>query len=579
MLAWGAGDSTPWFADHLPTDARLVSIEHDAASHARAAAHLAGRADVDLRLRPPSAPLPRLDTRAEEQTLPLSAYLRAASGERFDVIVIAGPARAACLGIAQDLLAPGGVVCLHDGQRSWYDYAKRAYRSWGVMGVCPDSAVRTLWFGGLQPWISPAREDAAPLPVIVSYFTRDTPYEDEARDLIASCERFGLDHDVVGLPAAESWEAGCARKAQVCLDAWHRHGRPILWVDADARLHAPPALLASVSADFGVHRWDGWKIASGTIFFNHTPPARQLLERWAARCQARPEVWDQISLDLAWEELTAQTSLETCWLPQSYCQIFDAPAEDDAAPVIVHHQASRLLKTVVSQTPPRPRPIWSVALQRARLAARPRRWLLAGPDALDFETDLYEERRLDGVAYGPHATQTPRGDAERVLVEACLREIEVAIQQCRDEILDAQVTPLALELHRRRPVPFAIYGAGMVGQAIARVAQRLGSTPVAFVESDPARHGSQVLDLPILSAAECRARGCDLYAIGSFASAAGMIAVLDAAYLNPIARYEALVPSGPPPRLPDLRDAAPTLLAAQSALANGQLFAQIQPAR
>jgi hypothetical protein len=55
--------------------------------------------------------------------------------------------------------------------------------------------------------------------------------------------------------------------------------------------------------------------------------------------------------------------------------------------------------------------------------------------------------------------------------------------------------------------------------------------------------------------------------------------VLDAAYLNPIARDEALVPSGPPPRLPDLRDAAPTLLAAQSALANGQLFAQIQPAR
>ena len=182
------------------------------------------------------------------------------------------------------------------------------------------------------------------LPIIVSYYTADTPYATMATRLRASCESLDLDHYIVALESLGSWEANTAAKASVCRLAWEQVGRPILWVDADAVIHQRPELLRGASADFAVHRWKGQYFASGTVFFNQTPMARQLLNRWVHRCAADLDraTLDQTHLEDAWKELILQTT----FLPRSYCQIFDAPR--DEPPVIEHFQASRLQQRAAS---------------------------------------------------------------------------------------------------------------------------------------------------------------------------------------------------------------------------------------
>lgn len=181
---------------------------------------------------------------------------------------------------------------------------------------------------------------SAPLPVIVSYYTTATPYEALAARLRASCERLGLAHHIVALDSRGSWEANTYAKARVCQTAWRELGQPILWVDADAIVHAAPELLRT-TADVAVHKWKGQYFASGTVFFNQTSGADLLLSGWVERCATNRGVSDQPHLEHAWNALVRVHPLQTLWLPRSYCQIFDAPRVNGEAAVIEHFQASR----------------------------------------------------------------------------------------------------------------------------------------------------------------------------------------------------------------------------------------------
>lgn len=178
-------------------------------------------------------------------------------------------------------------------------------------------------------------------PVILSYYTVDTPYEALAARLRASCERLGLEHYLKPLPSLGSWEANCAMKARVCRNAWQELHRPILWVDADAVIHQRPDLVLGTSVDFAVHKWKGQYFAGGTLFFNQTFPVGRLLDGWVARCESDLTTLDQVHLEREWTAL-ARTgpTITTLLLPRSYYQIFDSPRFDEE-PVIEHFQASR----------------------------------------------------------------------------------------------------------------------------------------------------------------------------------------------------------------------------------------------
>ncbi|GAA6141014.1 FkbM family methyltransferase [Hydrogenophaga sp. 5NK40-0174] len=182
-----------------------------------------------------------------------------------------------------------------------------------------------------------------PSPVVVSYYTTGTPYEACAKELIASIEALGAEQPycVVGIESAGTWEANCSLKPSFILNCLKELQRPVLWVDADAKLQRPPHIPAGF--DFAVHRYDGWEFASGTVYFAYNERAIGLLERWIELCQMRPMVWDQMLLDQAWAEYSQTHDLVTGWLPERYTHVFDTQvmSREQQAPVITHYQASR----------------------------------------------------------------------------------------------------------------------------------------------------------------------------------------------------------------------------------------------
>jgi hypothetical protein len=217
ILEWGSGGSTLWFADRLPEGATLTSIDHDTTWHDRVKAKIGSRENVRLLVFPPSKPIGQNATLEEENPVPVQEYIHAMDGESFDVILVDGVARSSCMETAVGLLRAGGRIFLHDAQRPWYDAGKSLFNAHGTIGSCPEYPGPTLWWGGLEP--ERPRFSIGALPIVISFFTLDTPYEEEVKKLRISLERLGVEADIQGVPSRGSWERNCAYKARYILDA------------------------------------------------------------------------------------------------------------------------------------------------------------------------------------------------------------------------------------------------------------------------------------------------------------------------------------------------------------------------
>lgn len=151
-------------------------------------------------------------------------------------------------------------------------------------------------------------------PLIVSYYTPGTAYEDHASALKASVDRLGLDSRIEPRAPKASWVENCAQKALFVRDMRQQDERPILWIDADAILRRPVTELERFSGDFAVVKRGGWSFYGGQVYFGSGPNAEDLIERWCRYCTDYPNIWDQVSLGYAWWDLSLETDLQTLWL-------------------------------------------------------------------------------------------------------------------------------------------------------------------------------------------------------------------------------------------------------------------------
>jgi tRNA A58 N-methylase Trm61 len=147
VLEWGMGGTTVWLAERLPPAATLTSIEHCPKWFYSVEKQIGKMQSVRLLLREPTGVVGRNATKEEENEKPLWSYIRAVNGEEFDVIIVDGYARSACLKEAKKMLSSKGVVFLHDSQRDWYDQAKSIFNELGNLGSCPDYQGPHLWWG------------------------------------------------------------------------------------------------------------------------------------------------------------------------------------------------------------------------------------------------------------------------------------------------------------------------------------------------------------------------------------------------------------------------------------------------
>jgi len=193
---------------------------------------------------------------------------------------------------------------------------------------------------------------------IITFYTVDTPYQEEVLQLQASCAKFGLPIEVEPIQSAGSWEKNVGLKPRFILEKWKTSSSPFLWVDADAMFLQEPDFTPFLEVDFGVRFMELFQenpahaVNTATIFVNKTEAAGKLLEKWVKRAdelskkEEPPRCIDQISL---YEVLIANTKARVLPLPVSYCKIFDMDTFfiDDDKVIIEQRQASRVYKELV----------------------------------------------------------------------------------------------------------------------------------------------------------------------------------------------------------------------------------------
>ncbi|MFI5333752.1 MAG: putative nucleotide-diphospho-sugar transferase [Chlamydiales bacterium] len=199
-------------------------------------------------------------------------------------------------------------------------------------------------------------------PVVVSFYTKNTPYEQEVQALIASCKRFDLSFSIDGIDSFGSWELNCAFKPFFLYQKLQELNTPLLWVDADAVFVAKPAALQEFSGDLAVRLNEELaddhpsKVMSGTVYVNNTSRSQELLRRWAQECVKElmregrtEEFWEQTALrDIL---LAKDLKIDLRSLPLSYVKIPGHPLDEKniLSPIIEHHQASRRFKKIVNK--------------------------------------------------------------------------------------------------------------------------------------------------------------------------------------------------------------------------------------
>jgi len=189
-------------------------------------------------------------------------------------------------------------------------------------------------------------------PLVIGYYTKNTPYELEARKLIVSLEALGYDYDLEAVDSLGSWQANTQFKAQVIETMLLRHGRPILYLDVDAVMVQKPILLDNLSCDIAaVHFADTTELLSGTVYFE--PSALPVVKRWQEINKAYPEklpdgrlAWDQRTLRLAIKE----SGCRFHELPQEYTWIVELTQKryPGLAPVILHTRGALRFQEIMN---------------------------------------------------------------------------------------------------------------------------------------------------------------------------------------------------------------------------------------
>jgi hypothetical protein len=132
-------------------------------------------------------------------------------------------------------------------------------------------------------------------PLIISFYADppgETWYSESATVFRQRCREMGLECDVRKLDASPSWLENTRKKAKFVYDAMFRHQRDLLWIDIDTVLVQKPVYAWNRNADFAAVQFKGvsrleppLKIRSTAMWFNYTPLAMELLQKWVERCE------------------------------------------------------------------------------------------------------------------------------------------------------------------------------------------------------------------------------------------------------------------------------------------------------
>ena len=189
-------------------------------------------------------------------------------------------------------------------------------------------------------------------PLVISFYTENSPYQLEVMALIASCQSHGIDAEIEGIPSEGSWERNCAIKPFFIRRKLLEKKRPVFWVDADAVFKKKPDFSSMSHSDLAFREMKRFsndrrfRYYAGSVFVNYTERGLEFVDKWCQHCQHKIDkkgdlqFLDQISLvDL----IESGEQVKIFSLPIAYAKVFDIDAQEINPEEIVveHYQASR----------------------------------------------------------------------------------------------------------------------------------------------------------------------------------------------------------------------------------------------
>jgi len=192
-------------------------------------------------------------------------------------------------------------------------------------------------------------------PLVIAYYTVDTPYQHEAETLKESLEPFGYSYLICGVPNQGSWQKNTQYKSHFIRAMLDRFpGKPLLYLDVDAVMEQPPVLLDGLEADIAaVHFAKGRELLSGTLYLGNTVACNRVIDKWIRLNEKYPdtlpngrEAWDQRTLEMAIQKV----NINFVELPQSYTWIVGLTQRrcpEAKTAVIMHTRGAKRFKNLI----------------------------------------------------------------------------------------------------------------------------------------------------------------------------------------------------------------------------------------
>ena len=185
---------------------------------------------------------------------------------------------------------------------------------------------------------------------VIFYYTKNTPYEEQAKRLIESLEFYQQDYTGYVTNSSGTWEKNCAQKSRVIERALEETEHDIFYVDADSEfVREPdwsefeglniPAFIRFLHRDAdSVVRSE---LISNSMFFPNNSLSRRIVQSWIKTQDKNPETWDQVTLQAVIDQNNVNyKTLSYEWGAIDYFNIRN--------PIINQYQASRKLKKEIN---------------------------------------------------------------------------------------------------------------------------------------------------------------------------------------------------------------------------------------
>ena len=182
--------------------------------------------------------------------------------------------------------------------------------------------------------------------LVISFYTNDGNYPKYAELLSEDCERLGIDYYIAEKQSFDDYCKNCNIKPFFIKEALEKFKKPVLWMDVDGSIVTSPSLFFEdniLSYDVAANRatWNADKIHVGSMWFNYTKPAVELINAWCESVSSGGI--DDSEFNSIWNN--NKNKLRFYELPQNYFTILKSPdSEIPADSCIVHRISNSFLK-------------------------------------------------------------------------------------------------------------------------------------------------------------------------------------------------------------------------------------------